>query len=495
MTTVNTNIVKTLGAADIDTQELVANLVAATKEPRQKFIDADKKKADVAISTGALLNNAISTLQSAATEIAGLAKLNQLTASSSNSGVVTGAASGTGSTRAGNYSVKVTALAEPQRRTSNELASGFTSTASQTLTFSSATGANGFVTSGIPSENVVTIPAGSSLDTVVSLINESAIAKNNDIKASLVDKKTAASGAGPYVIVIQGKSGTANGFSILTTDSGDASRDELGLDRAKTEPKLTDNPARNAAFTINNVALERSSNTVTDAISGVSLNLNSAPGEGTTVNLRISANPAAVEANVSNFVEAYNLVASIIKRATGPAVEGDDISGTMKSDSNARSILTLLRNKLTKESSSPSGDVTHWGSLGVSFDRNGVLKFDNSKFSSKFESSPDDVIKALSNNRLSPSLFSQDVVNGLAGDVASAAHAITKSTGILKAITDGYEAKLDRVATKQTTLDAYIERLTAQYEKQFSALNSVLGSFKDTQKQLERSLNLNNNNN
>ena len=227
----------------------------------------------------------------------------------------------------------------------------------------------------------------------------------------------------------------------------------------------------------------------------MSLNLNSAPGEGTTVNLRISANPAAVEANVSNFVEAYNLVASIIKRATGPAVEGDDISGTMKSDSNARSILTLLRNKLTKESSSPSGDVTHWGSLGVSFDRNGVLKFDNSKFSSKFESSPDDVIKALSNNRLSPSLFSQDVVNGLAGDVASAAHAITKSTGILKAITDGYEAKLDRVATKQTTLDAYIERLTAQYEKQFSALNSVLGSFKDTQKQLERSLNLNNNNN
>ena len=129
----------------------------------------------------------------------------------------------------------------------------------------------------------------------------------------------------------------------------------------------------------------------------------------------------------------------------------------------------------------------------MSFDRNGVLKFDNSKFSSKFESSPDDVIKALSNDRLSPNLFSQDVVNGLAGDVASAAHALTKSTGILKAITDGYEARLDRVATKQSTLDAYIERLTAQYEKQFSALNSVLGSFMDTQKQLEQSLNNNNN--
>ncbi len=495
MATVNTNVIKTLGAADLDTQELVTNLVAATKEPRQKLIDAEKKKADVAISTGALLNNAISTLQSAATEIAGVAKLNQLTVSSSNTGVVTGAASGTGATRAGNYAVKVTALAEPQRRTSNELASGFTTTASQTLTFSAANGANGFVASGTPSENAVTIPAGSSPATVVSLINESAIAKNNNIKASLVDKKTDSSGSGPYVIVIQGQSGTANGFSILTTDSGDASRDELGLDRAKTGSKITDNPAQNAAFTINNVALERSSNTVTDAISGVSLNLNSAPGVGTTVNLRIAANPAAVEANVANFVEAYNLVSSIIKRATGPVIEGDDISGTMKSDANARSILTLLRNKITKQSSSPSGDVTHWGSLGVSFDRNGVLQFDNSKFSAQFESSPEDVIKALSNDRLSPSLFSQDVVNGLAGDVAAAAYGVIKSTGILKAITDGYEAKLDRVATKQSNLDAYIERLTSQYEKQFSALNGILASFKDTQTQIERSLNLNNSNN
>lgn len=490
MATVNTNVIKTLGAADIDTQELVTNLVAATKEPRQKLIDAEKKKAEVAISTGALLNSALTTLQSAATEIGGVAKLNQLTVSSSNSGVISGTASGTGVTKAGNYAVKVTALAEPQRRASKDLATNFTAAAT-TLTFSSG-GASGFVSSATPSENQVSITAGRTPSQVVADINDSTVAKNNKIKATLIDKQTGAGGTGPLVIVIQGQSGTANGFSIASSDATDA----LGLDRAiTTEENSADNAAVDAAFSINNVALKRSSNTVTDAISGVSLNLNSAPGLGTIVNLRVTANPAAVETNVANFVEAYNLVSSILKRATGPAVEGDDISGTMKSDANARSILTLLRNKITKESSSPSGDITHWGSLGVSFDRNGVLKFDNSKFNTEFESNPDDVIKALSNDRLSPSLFSQDAVNGLAGDVAAAAYGVIKSTGILKAITDGYEAKLDRVAKKQSTLDTYIERLTAQYDKQFSALNSVLASFKDTQKQLERSLNLNNRNN
>ena len=36
-----TNVITALGAADIDTKELVTNLVNATKEPRQKIIDEE----------------------------------------------------------------------------------------------------------------------------------------------------------------------------------------------------------------------------------------------------------------------------------------------------------------------------------------------------------------------------------------------------------------------------------------------------------------------
>ena len=65
-----TNIIKSMGAADIDTKELTTNLVAATKGPRQKLIDLEKTKADVAISNIALLKNGLSSLQQAATAIA-----------------------------------------------------------------------------------------------------------------------------------------------------------------------------------------------------------------------------------------------------------------------------------------------------------------------------------------------------------------------------------------------------------------------------------------
>lgn len=486
MTTTSTNVIKTLGAADLDTQELVTNLVAATKEPRQKLIDVEKKKAEVAISTTALLGSALTALQNTATEIGSIARLNQLVVSSSNSSIVSGGSSGTGAARAGSYSIKVSALAEPQRRASKDLASTFTAAAT-TLTFSSG-GASGFVSSAVASENEVSITAGSTPSQVVATINESTVAKNNKIKATLVDKKTAAGGTGPYVIVIQSQSGTANGFSIASSDATDA----LGLDRAiTTAVNPADNPPADAEFTVNNVSLKRSSNTITDAISGVSLNLNSA-APGSTVILNVASDSSAVTSNVKNFVEAFNLLSDLVKRATGPAVEGDDIAGTLKADNNARGIFLALRAKITKESSSASGSITHFNSIGVSFDRNGVLQFDESKLTAAMQSAPEDVIKALSNNRLSPSTTAQ-LASGLAGDVAVAAAGMMKSTGVVKAMATGFEDKKLRVDSKQAALDSYIERLQNQYEKQFASLNAVLANYKATSQRLTSTFNQNSN--
>ena len=123
-----------------------------------------------------------------------------------------------------------------------------------------------------------------------------------------------------------------------------------------------------------------------------------------------------------------------------------------------------------------------------------LLKFSEELFQDRFNSSQEDVVKALSNNAASPNLLTTTAKSGLAGDVAAAAYGILKSTGVVSAMNDAFEAKKERIETKQVNLDSYIERITAQYEKQFSALNGVLASFKDTQEQLQRSLNLNNDN-
>jgi len=90
----------------------------------------------------------------------------------------------------------------------------------------------------------------------------------------------------------------------------------------------------------------------------------------------------------------------------------------------------------------------------------------------------------LSNNRLSPSTVAS-LDSGLAGDVAVAAAGMLKSSGVIKAMTASFENRKVLVETKQSKLDKYIEGIQEQYEKQFSALNTVLSEFKSTSERLK----------
>ena len=136
--------------------------------------------------------------------------------------------------------------------------------------------------------------------------------------------------------------------------------------------------------------------------------------------------------------------------------------------------------------------MTRLSALGISFDRNGSLTLaDESRFTKAFEEMPEDVIKLLSNDAPAP-YISSGLKSGIAGDIAVISYQMASSArGTLPTIAKGYEDILARVTKKQADLDRYVERITANYENQFTALNSALAAFKSTSAQLEKSLNLN----
>jgi flagellar hook-associated protein 2 len=395
--------------------------------------------------------------------------LNKITVSSSDSSIVTAGASSSGVAKAGTYAIEVSQLAQPQRTKSNSLATGFVTTALTTLSLTR---------SGASLGTGIEIPVGATPAQIVSIINASPVAASSGVKASLINTGT----ENPHTIVLEGASGAAQGFSVSYSGN------DLGFGVAAN----TVSEAKSAKLKINNVSIERPTNTVSDAVTGLSFQLRSA-AVGREIVVSTATDTTSIVENVKNFVEAYNLVSEFLVKATGPKAEDDDIAGSLQADSNARSIRTKLRETLTRKSTSASGTITHWGSLGVSLDRNGVLQFDESKFTKTFAANAEDSIQALSNNASTPFIFS-GAPSGLAGDIAVASYGMIRSTGIVSSMTRAFDEKLSRVERKQSELDSYVERMTAQYEKQFSALNSVLAAFKDTQTQLERSLNLNNNN-
>jgi flagellar hook-associated protein 2 len=318
---------------------------------------------------------------------------------------------------------------------------------------------------------------------LVSAINQGKMG----VTARLVN--TADGSASPFKIVLEGPSGAANNFSISFKNSAGSP-----IESPPVFSSATVNGGQasgDAIFVVNGLRIQRSSNTITDVIDGITLNLRQV--SATPTNLSVAYDASALTTAVGNFVESYNLLTEFIVRATGPSIKGDDIAGSLRGDSAVKSIRNSIRNKLTTESSGAAGQISHWSSLGVSLDRNGVLEFDSGKFVAAFQKAPEDAIKALSNNADSPYYFSGSP-SGLAGDLAVAAHQYLSSTGVVSRVTQSYESKLEIVETKQLKLDEYIETVSAQYERQFAALNSVLAEFKATSERLKSSLNFNNDN-
>ena len=514
------NVLTSLGAADLDTKQLVSDLVNAVKEPRQLQIDSSKKKAEVAVSSLAMLKNALTNLQTAATDLGSVGELNRLSITNSNSSAVVAEAGSDSIAVPGNHTLSITQLAQAKRVASVGFA------ASTTVVSDSA-----FVVT-LEAGKPITIAAGTTVAGMVAAINGAGGA----VTARLVNTGV---GSTPYNIVLEGASGAANTFtavdtaatgaptgfaaSVSTIDmssvaglrvgssiSGtgiaagttitaiDSINNTITLSAPTTAASAgaytfslfptTLQSAQDASFTLNGMAMTRSSNVVTDALDGVTLKLNSVTGSA--VQLGVSFNATDISAAAQRFVDAYNVLTEFITTATGPVIKDNDLSGTLQNDTSVRALKATLRSKLTARSSSASGNATHWSVLGISLDREGVLQLDAAKFKSTFEKNPTDVVKALSNNASEPYIYSGSA-SGLAGDMAIAAYGMVRSTGVLADVTKSYEGKLSRLETEQSKLDKQIEAITARYERQFSALNAVLAEFKATSKRLDSTFNQN----
>ena len=457
------NLITSISGTDIDTKELVTNLIAAVREPRQKLIDAEKKRAEVALSTTALVKNALQTLQNAATAIGSVSALNKVKITSSDENIISATRSQTGTADPGSISVAVNELAKETRR-------AIYLTGNLTADQVPTDGSFKFQKAG--QEVLIDVAIGDSPAELAAKINSSNALKALGIKATVLTTKDANF---PYVVSIAGNTGESQNFTI-DTDGANLTVEEKQL-------------AQDAEIVVNGISVKRETNLISDLIDGVTVKLHSkAVGEQ---QLNIIYDSEALVESANNFVDSFNIFSDVIKSATGQKVPGDDLAGSLPSDPTAKAMMSKLRSILTNASSSAAGDYTHLSKLGIEFTREGKLQLNEEKFKRNFEASPKEAIKMLSDNSTSPRLFADpSIASGIAGDVARAAYLFSKPTGSLTKLSESWTTKQSAAEERQQKLEDAMDRLQAQYEKQYDALNSILAQMKNTQSQLESSLNL-----
>ncbi len=421
----------------IDTTSLIDELVAAYSGPKEllEYDIADYEALQTGLSE---LSSRMSDLSTSLEDIGDVDDLRQFSVSYPETDAFV--ASATGEAIAGVYAVEVSALAN----SALEVSGGFADNES-----------TGVIAEGTLSLTYDGVTTDITVDSSNSSLNELA-ADIDDIDGLTSYVMNTGDATEPYRLVIQGDdTGADYGITIDTS----------GLVGAGTVPSFTEQTAASdAALSINGVDVVSSSNTITDSIQGLELELTGLTTDA--VNVTVSLDTEAVEEKIQTFVDAYNDVVGYINDNSNAADEAEDIeAGIFNGDSSVRWIMSTLRSKISAQYT--SNDLDSLSLMGISTESDGTITFDSGDFQDAlqdYRSSVEEMFTASDG-------FGSSMIDSL--DVF-----VDPVDGTIKQRTDSIDTL---VAGLEDQIDAWEERIV-RYEER---LRSSFTSFESTAGELQ----------
>jgi flagellar hook-associated protein 2 len=479
-------IITSLGAGSgVDVSSLAQNLVDAERLPRENAINAKINKNDARVSGIAAITYTFSQVQAAFQALNDQTDFTGAAASVSDSSAMDAVAGANATT--GTHELVVTSLAKSQRVISGSFADS--STALSTTDFSLSVSIHGGTAVDIAITAANSTPQG-----IVSAINGAA----TGVKAQLVNSGDGS--AYPYKILLTGSTGASNDFTITggptvsnTVDGVTTTQTNLGFDFATPLQTATD-----AVFTLDGIAYKRSSNLVTDALPGVSLNLKKVNGvSNPSTSVYLTRDTSTVRANVVALVQAYNDAKSMLGVVSDPKSSVETYGATLVNNSLVANMRNQLREMFMTDSSTPGTAVKSLRDLGISIDMTGVMTLDNTKLDTALQSNFDDVVTMMTGNMNGLGQYSTAPA-GVAGEANRKLSKLLSVSGTLKTATNNTNSQTNNYREDLAKLQARMTALLARYQKQFASMDSMVGQATSTKASLKstfNNMNGNNNNN
>ena len=530
----------------LDIEGIISSLMAAERIPLTK-VSQERTAINTKISIYGIIKNSFADLKAAADKLSNLSNLNPLKTTSSDDKVVSATASASASK--GSYSIEVSQLAKAQSVAAPSVATADTivGTGSLTITLGSYdSGTNTFTNNA--DKTPVTINSGTgqqTLDGIKQAINDS----NSGVTASIIND-----GTGSRLVLTSKDTGAVNGFKLTVTDDDGTNTNTTGLSMLAYDPTATAGAgknatslqvAQNANFTINNLPVSKASNTVTDAVAGLTLNLKAQTTS--PVNLEVGLDDTALKTTLDGFVTAYNKIRGNLK-------DQQQKDATLSRETTPSTLERGLRNILREQ-------VAQYGiglsDIGLSFDKDGVLSLNKTKLDTAVAADPSILEKVFANtatttdarvkylganNMTQEGTFAVNVstaydgsntiagtINGVAGtgvgnvltgatgnaseglqfSVVQGASgnmgsitfskglaerlsdwigSLTDEGGSLVSRTDGLTSRKSRLDDQEDRINLRLEQVEKRYRAQFTALDSMLASMQQTSSYLSQQL-------
>jgi flagellar hook-associated protein 2 len=336
------------------------------------------------------LKGALAAFQTSVQGLSDIKKFQAFKVSAADSAVVSATTSS--SATPGSYALEVTQLAQAQKLASVGQASSTAVIGTGVITFDFGTISGGtfdnttgkytgasFTSNGGGSKTVTIGSGDTSLAGIRDAINKAGIG----VTASIVND----GGASPYRLVIS-ETSTGKTNSMKISVAGDAALQSLLNHDPASAPSgqaLTETTAaRNAEFKIDGIAISKTTNTVTDAIEGVTLNL-AKTNSGSPTTISVTRDTGSVSTAVNQFITSYNQINATIKQLSAFDANTKTAS-VLTGDATLRNIQTQVRGVLTSAIDGAAGAFTRLSDIGVSLQKDGTLALDNSKLQKAMDS-------------------------------------------------------------------------------------------------------------
>jgi flagellar hook-associated protein 2 len=436
------------GGSVINVSSLVSQLVAATRAPQDSLISSQTQTVTTQISALGTLKGALSDFQSSLTSLATPSAFNAQNASSSDDTVFTATASS--SAASGSYSVNVSQLAQAQQLVSGPFAGG-----------SSATIAAGALqlTLGSTSFTVNIDSSNDSLSGIAAAINSAP--GNPGIAATII---TGTDGA--HLVLSSTLTGAASTIAVMETDGGTGLA-ALTYGTGNSANYTQNSAAQDAKFSVAGIPYTSSSNTVSNALTGITLTLNGTSATNTSATLRVANDTSTVTGNISAFVTAYNTLMGTLK-PLGSYDATTNTAGPMMGDAVLSSVQNGLRSSLYSVVNTGSSTYNTLASIGITTNSDGTLSLNSTTLQNALAAN----FSAVSN------LFSS--ANGVAAGLNSQITQTLATNGVIDSRSQTL-VKQENALTDQTNqLNTQMDALTASLTQQYSALNTLLSSLQTT---------------
>jgi flagellar hook-associated protein 2 len=447
--TSSTATITSLGVGSgLDLDSILESLEESKTTSLLDPITAQEDSVDAEISAYGTLTSALTTLQTAAEALADESLYESLTTTLSGSGVT---AATTSEAEAGTYTLAVTQLAQAQSLTTDGVESKTAALGTGTLTLQVGT------------DDAVEITLDSSNNTLEGI--RDAI---NDADAGVTATIVSDGSDTPYRLVLTSDStGTESEMTVTYsgTDSTDEASSLFGYD-GSTGNMTETVEALDAELTINGISITSQSNTVEDALQGVTLSLSATSSSQT---LTIAQDTDSILDAITTFVDAYNSYVSTVDDLT--AYDADaDTAGELLGDSTTRRISSNLSSDLY--SAVGSGTYSYLSQLGISLEVDGTLTIDEDALTAALEDDMDSVSEFF--------IGTDDTTGFITQITDDLDNYLDEDDGLIVARTDSLATKLEELEERYEEKQALIDSEMDRWTDEFTELDTLISSLTST---------------